>query len=88
MTHSEAVAAELRAEAARQKLSRRAIARKLEKPATTIARWMRGETDLSIGEIDDLCTALNLDISELMLRALPRLDSNQQPAGSLLADVA
>jgi transcriptional regulator with XRE-family HTH domain len=87
-TANEAVAAEIRAEMARQMISGRELARRVQKPETTIARWLRGKTQMSLDDVEMLAKALGVDPVDLIIHAvhrqqLPRPDSNREPAGYL-----
>jgi transcriptional regulator with XRE-family HTH domain len=78
------VAAEVRAEQARQRLSGRDLARRVDLPPTTVARWLRGDTAMDLDDVATLAGALGLTLVDLIERAermLPRVDSNHQPAG-------
>jgi transcriptional regulator with XRE-family HTH domain len=78
------VAAEVRAEQARQRLSGRDLARRVDLPPSTVARWLRGETSMDLDDVAALAGALGLTLGDLIERAemlLPRVDSNHQPAG-------
>lgn len=91
---SQAVAEELRAEAARQFVTGRELARRIGRPVTTTSRWLRGGTAINMDELDEMATALGLDPVEVHRAArlrlgragLPRKDSNLQPAGCEPAD--
>jgi transcriptional regulator with XRE-family HTH domain len=63
------VAAEMRAEKARQQLSGQDLARIVDLPATSVARWLRGETKMSLDEASVLAEALGLTLAELLVRA-------------------
>jgi transcriptional regulator with XRE-family HTH domain len=63
------VAAELRAELARQRLTGRDLARRVELPPTTVARWLRNETTMNLDEAEALASALGLRLPELLDRA-------------------
>jgi transcriptional regulator with XRE-family HTH domain len=97
-TPNAAIAAEIRAEAGRQRMSGRELARRVGKPDTTIARWLRAETTMDLNEVDAIARALGMSTVELIARALapalslaatasdglPRRDSNAEPADLLL----
>lgn len=86
---AQAVAAEIRAESGRQRVSGRELARRIDEPVTTVSRWLRGDTALGLDDLDKIAAALEIDLVDLiraarlqlMAKKLPRLDSNQQPAG-------
>lgn len=86
-----AVAAEIRAETGRQRVSGRELARRIDEPVTTVSRWLRGDTALGLDDLDKIAAALEVDLVDLiraarlqlMAKKLPRMDSNHQPAGSM-----
>ncbi len=86
---AQAVAAEIRAESGRQRVSGRELARRIDEPVTTVSRWLRGDTALGLDDLDKIATALEVDLVDLiraarlqlMAKKLPRKDSNLQPAG-------
>jgi len=92
---AQAVAAEIRAETGRQRVSGRELARRIDEPVTTVSRWLRGDTALGLDDLDKIAAALEIDLVDLiraarlqmMAKKLPRLDSNQQPAGRSVAQV-
>lgn len=61
------VAEELRAELARQGRSRRWLAAQVELPATTVARWLRGDTAPTLDELDAMCRALDLTVGRVLV---------------------
>ena len=79
------VAAEVRAEQARQRLTGRDLARRVDLPPSTVARWLRNDTDMTLDAAAVLAGALGVGLVDLIQRAeamgLPRKDSNLQPAG-------
>jgi plasmid maintenance system antidote protein VapI len=52
-----------------------------ELPSYTLQRHIKGMTKISAEQASRYASLLNIDVAEL----LPRLDSNQQPAGSGIA---
>lgn len=86
---AQAVAAEIRAETGRQRVSGRELARRIDEPVTTVSRWLRGDTALGLDDLDKIAAALEIDLVDLiraarlqlMAKKLPRKDSNLQPAG-------
>ncbi len=93
---AQAVAAEIRAEKGRQRVSGRELARRMEEPVTTVNRWLAGGSKVGLDELDKIAAALEVDLVDLiraarlqlMAKKLPRLDSNQQPAGHRNPQVA
>lgn len=61
------IAAELRAELARQGRSRHWLAAQTGRPVTTVARWLRGSTSPGLADLDAVCEALGLTIPDLFI---------------------
>lgn len=78
ITRNALLAAEIRAEKARQQISGRKLAQAIGKPETTVARYLRGETDMSIDDIEQFAQALNVTTVDLIARAY---DSQGPPSG-------
>ena len=68
-TRNALLAAEIRAEMARQRMSGRELARRVDKPETTVARYLRGETAMSIDDVEDFARALDVTTIDLVERA-------------------
>lgn len=60
------IAAELRAELARQGRSRHWLADQIGKPVTTVARWLRGPQSPGLNDLDAMCQALGMTIPDLL----------------------
>lgn len=60
------IAAELRAELARQGHSRHWLAERIGKPVTTVARWLRGPQSPGLNDLDAICQALGMNIPDLL----------------------
>lgn len=60
------IAAELRAELARQGHSRHWLAEQIGKPVTTVARWLRGPQSPGLNDLDAICRALGMGIGDLL----------------------
>lgn len=60
------IAAELRAELARQGQSRHWLAEQSGIPVTTIARWLRGPQSPGLNDLDAMCRALGITIADLL----------------------
>lgn len=89
------VAAEVRAESARRRVTGRELARRTGVPISTLSRWTTGQTPIQLDDLDRIADALGADVVTLIAAAkqqrsdpigpdlgrLPQLDSNQQPAG-------
>ncbi len=72
-----AVAANVRAEAARRRVEQRDIARALAMSRAAVSDRFRGRTPWTLSEVEGLARFLRVSLEELLL---PRLDSNQQPS--------
>jgi transcriptional regulator with XRE-family HTH domain len=60
------VAAEIRAEMARRKLTQVDLAHLIGKPQTTVSRWVSGLTKLDLEQVEMLARALGVTASELV----------------------
>lgn len=60
------MAAELRAEMARQGRSRRWLAEQIGESHVTVGRWVKGETPMSLDVLDGMCRALGLTVADLL----------------------
>ena len=80
---SRLVAQEIRAEMGRQQLSQRRLAMMLGTNVAWISRRLSitADVDLTIEEIERMAKALHVPVQRLVSAWLPRLDSNQKPAG-------
>lgn len=63
------VAAELRAELARQGRSRRWLAERIDAPLTSVARWVKGTTAPGLDELDAMARALGTTVPRLLADA-------------------
>lgn len=63
------MAAEVRAEQARQRLTGRELANRVDLPSSTVARWLRNDTDMTLDAAAVLAGALGLSLVELIERA-------------------
>lgn len=61
------IAAELRAELARQKHSGRWMAEQINAPHQTVARWLAGETSPGADNMDAMCRALGFQLADLVV---------------------
>lgn len=66
---TEAVAAELRAELGRQKLSMREFSRRSSLPLTTLQRTLSGKRAIDVDELFEICDWLEVDAGDLIARA-------------------
>lgn len=79
---SELIAREIRAELGRQQLSNRRLAVMLSVSFMWVNRRIStGETDLTANDVQRIADALRVPVARLLVGWLPRLDSNQEPAG-------
>src|SRR5438309_1532697 len=60
------IAAELRAEMARQEHSRRWLAEQVGAPHNTVARWVGGDTAPPLDALDAMCRALGMSVADLL----------------------
>lgn len=79
LTLEDVVAGNIRAEVARAGLSQADISRALHVPRSWVSTRYRGVARWTIGDVERVADLLGLPPSRLFV--LPRLDSNQQPAG-------
>lgn len=82
-TPSKLVAAEIRAEIARQGLSQRIVTSRLHVSGPWLSRRIgsTADVDLTFEDTVRIAEALNVSVQRLVATWLPRLDSNQQPSG-------
>lgn len=79
-TWSLVVAGNVRALMARRGVNQQRIAQVLGLSQTAVSKRLRGVTPWDVNEMGTLADAFGVPITAL-LEGLPRLDSNQQPAG-------
>lgn len=60
------MAAEIRAEMARQDRSIRGLAEQIGESHVTVGRWIKGRSPLKLDELDSVCGALGLTIADLL----------------------
>jgi transcriptional regulator with XRE-family HTH domain len=60
------MAAEIRAEMARQDRSIRSLAEQIGESHVTVGRWVKGRSPLKLDELDSVCRALGLTIADLL----------------------
>ena len=60
------IAAELRAELARQRHSGRWLAQQIDAPQNTVNRWLGGETAPNLDALDAMCRALGYSVADLL----------------------
>lgn len=78
------MAAEIRAEVARQRVSGRWLAEQINAPHNTVARWLAGESAPSIDAVHDMCRALDIRMADLLAavesgRGAPRRRNTDRP---------
>ena len=89
MSYGACVASELRAEAARQRISGRTLAHHVRRPTTTVSRWLNGGTPISLDDLHLLCIELKVTTAEIAARAQETFERGLQitrPAASSSAD--
>lgn len=69
MNNPEALAREVKAELARQGLTQRALAKRLDVPYRTVQHRLSGRVDIRLTDLDRIATALDVKVSDLMARA-------------------
>jgi transcriptional regulator with XRE-family HTH domain len=83
------VAAEIRAEMARRRITQMDVAREIGKPQTTVSRWISGTTKLDLEQLELLAQALHVSVPELVSWGemepasriqYARVDSNHRPS--------
>ena len=60
------MAAEIRAEMARQDRSIRSLAEQIGESHVTVGRWVKGRTSMSLNALDSVCQALGLSVADLL----------------------
>ena len=71
MTFNQTVAAEVRAEMARQRISARELSRRSGLAQATLARKVRGDAELGLDDLDAIACALGVDVVDLIPHRLP-----------------
>lgn len=66
---ADSVAAEVRAELARQHISGRQLARLLGEPYSKVGRWTKGDDPLDINELERIGSVIGVSVPDLLLRA-------------------
>jgi len=85
MTFNQTVAAEVRAEMARQRMSARELSRRSGLAQATLARKIRGDAELGLDDIDVIAEALGVDVVDLIPRRLPATGTGGGPTPQVLA---
>lgn len=75
--YGHAVAAEVRAMMARREVAGKSLAARLGVSPMYVSRRMRGDVPWNVAELAEVARLLDCRMEDL----LPRLDSNQKPAG-------
>ena len=91
MTYSQYLAQEVRAEAARKRLTGRELARRVEAGGGlghgSVARMLRGERPWDVETLSTIAEALGLSVSDLIRRADEAMTVNRCSLPSLSASV-
>lgn len=69
MQHSQATAANLRAELARRRMSGRELARRIHKPPMWIQRRLAGTLDITLDDLALICGALDIPMASVIEEA-------------------
>lgn len=80
------LAAELRAELARQNKSRRWLAEQIHQPHATVNRWLSGESSPGVDYMDDMCKVLGFDVCDLLTACQSKLGNASRPHRRRLTD--
>lgn len=75
-----AIAAELRAEKGRQRLSQRALADLIGRDQSYVSKRLNGQASLTLDEYVTLCQALNCRPDDMLRRALNQIATVTPPA--------
>lgn len=81
VSYAACVASELRAEAAKQRISGRVLAHHVNRPVTTVSRWLNGTTPLSLDDMHLLCESLRVSPAVINQRAQDTYDGAQITPG-------
>jgi transcriptional regulator with XRE-family HTH domain len=76
------VAAEIRAEMARQNLTSAALALRVGRPKQTVHRWTAGQTPVAVDDLPAVCEALGITLVELFTSAVVRRDREHVVTGA------
>ena len=76
---TESVAGEIRAEMARQRITQRDVARRLEVIEAWLSRRLNGHVSLNLDELEQISKALQIPMVELIRRAEERV-THKQPS--------
>ncbi len=71
------VAAEVRAEMARQNITSAALALRVGRPKQTVHRWTAGQTPSAVDDLPLVCEALGISLVELFTSAVERRHREQ-----------
>lgn len=66
---AQSIAAEIRAELARQQQSKRWLAEQIGEPHVTVTRWVNGDGPMSFDSMDAICEALGVSVVDILRRA-------------------
>ena len=68
-TYTMSVAAEIRAEMARQNITQKRLGELIGKPQTTITRWVTGQTPLRLDDLSLIAEGLDVSVVDLVRKA-------------------
>lgn len=74
-----AVAAVLRAERAAQDLTVQELADSADIPYATLRRYLKAERHIDVATLAELCEALDIDVEDVVIRAVERLRKAVEP---------
>jgi len=86
-TYRALVAAEIRAEMARRSITQTQLGVSINKPQTTVSRWVKGSTALEVDDLDRVAKALGISVVDLVSRAWEAMADNRcnLPSGAVSA---
>jgi transcriptional regulator with XRE-family HTH domain len=68
-TLSQRVSEELRAALARKRMTGRELARRMQAPPSSVARWLAGDCPLTVDDVERMADAVQIDMVDLMTAA-------------------
>ena len=78
-TFTRLVATELRVEMTRRDITQVELGARLNRPQSTISRWVKGRSALDVDDLMAICSALDLSVGEILQRAEAAM-RDEQPA--------
>lgn len=76
-SYSQVIAAEIRAEMARQSVTQVRLGTLIGKPQTTVSRWVSGAKPLDVDDLDLIAKALGLTVVDLVSRSWDAMADNR-----------